>query len=235
METTSLPDGLKRDAAADEDLVRVRGRAGTLTFTACLDRHSRAEVFDLRQVVWRGSRDYLFGNRARMHPAEDEYDGNSLLFACHLEGQIVAACRWSPRGAGGFEAERLCALPRARLPAEHNLLQISRVVVREDQRRRQVSELLLLLSCRHLLSRTLYTDWFALCAPRLAEHYVHFGAEAVEGFEVALPERAGNVYRLVHGGVQRSIDRIGASLAALGEACPWSLPELASVATAVAR
>ena len=221
--------------SADGAEVRVPGLAGELVFVPCLEARSRAEVFGLRQSIWATERRYLLANRAGLHPAEDPFDAEALHFACRLDGELVAACRWSPRGTLGFEAEHACALPAGTLAEPARLLQISRVVVREDLRRRQVSELLLLLCCRHLLAHTAYERWFALCAPRLAQHYVRFGAEELPGFEVQLARREGNVYRLVRGGVASSIERIGRSLAELGSACPWNLEGLAPRPAAVAQ
>lgn len=214
--------------------VRVRGPAGELVFAPCLERRSRAEVFGLRQSIWAAERRYLLASHAGLHPAEDPFDADALHFACRLNGDVVAACRWSPRGTQGFEAEHACALPPGTLAEPERLLQVSRVVVREDLRRRQVSELLLLLCCRHLRAHTAYERWFALCAPRLAQHYVRFGAEELPGFEVRLAQREGNAYRLVRGGVASSIERIGRSLAELGPACPWTLGGIAPLPEAVA-
>lgn len=226
---TEIP--AERPVEAD---VRVRGLAGELVFAPCLERRSRAEVFGFRQSAWLAERRYLLANHAGLHPAEDPFDAEALHFACRLNGEVVAACRWSPRGALGFEAERACALPAETLAEPERLLQVSRVVVREDLRRRQVSELLLLLCCRHLLAHGTYERWFALCAPRLAQHYVRFGAQEVAGFEVQLAQRDGNVYRLVRGGLASSVERIGRSLAELGPACPWMLDGIATTSAAVA-
>jgi predicted GNAT family N-acyltransferase len=206
--------------------LHLRGAAGALTLEPCGGAAARGALFAFRQAAWRGRADYLLGNRAGRHPAEDEYDDGAHHFVCSLDGALVAACRWCPSGAQGFEAERLAVLPPGSLEPRDHSLQISRLVVREDLRRMQLSELLLWFACRALLAQGSYREWFALAVPRLAEHYVHFGGSAWPDFEVTLASRQGQRYRLVRGGIERSEQVLAAALRARAPGGPWELPSV---------
>lgn len=185
-----------------------------------------AQIFDFRQRAWRGHSDYLLGNRAGMHPAEDRHDALAFHFTAALGGELVAACRWCLPGERGFEAQELTALPSGCLEPRGAWLQISRLVVREDLRRQAVSELLLLHACLRLRALQAPARWFALAVPKLSEYYVRFGGSPLEGFEVTLEQRFGQRYRLVRGDLGSSIVAIAGLLKARGPEIPWRLEGL---------
>jgi len=204
------------DAERDSERVVVPGAALTVGFRRLARPAELAALYTLRQRVFRGRFDYLLANRRGMHPAEDRFDATAFHFGCDVDGELVAACRFAPAvpaaddGSGRaacFEASELCAVPDELVRAPDRLLQVSRVVVRDDLRRCELSEVLLLYTCAWLARNTSYLGYFALCLPRLARFYEHFGAEAV-GEPVRIAAREGNEYRFVRGTLERSIASI---------------------------
>jgi predicted GNAT family N-acyltransferase len=187
----------------------------------------RASIYNLRQRVFKARSEYLFGSRRGMHPAEDEFDAHSFHFCCSVEEDVVAACRWSPPVDGAWEATRIAELPRTLRNEPIPPLQIGRVVVRDDLRRLQITEVMLYMACRWLTEHTSHTSYFALCVPQLARFYEHFGARVVPGQDVVLPERNNQRYEFLLGTLERSTDVIGRYLAGCEEPA-WTLPPFPS-------
>lgn len=215
--------------------VTVPGRDRELVFQRCLEPALRERIFELRQAAFGPHGEYLLRSRPPLHPAEDAFDEGSFQFCCRAGGELVAACRFTPPLGGRWEASELAPLPSVLLEDGERRLQISRVVVREDLRGQQVTEVMLLLACRWLAAHTRFEHYFALCAPRLAAFYEHFGAESVPGPEIELASRAGNRYRWIHGHLVDSIDAIAAHLSAHPSASGWRLPHPVGAATKAAR
>jgi len=203
--------------------VAVTGLDYSLTFRTAGDRATRARIYGLRQVEFKSRNDYLLSNRAGLHPAEDEFDAGSFQFCCSVGEDVVASCRFSPPLNGTWEAGRLCPLPSFVREAHTPPLQIGRVAVRGDLRRAQITEVMLCMACRWLMEHTPFTWYFALCLPRLAQYYEHFGAEIVAGEDVILPARDNGRYQFVQGGLERSERVITSYLTAQGKGV-WTLP-----------
>jgi hypothetical protein len=218
------------DPGRDGAPVEVAGRGVSLRFRAAGDRATRALIYGLRQVEFRGRSDYLLSNRAGLHPAEDQFDESSYQFCCSVGDDVVAACRYSPPLDGAWEAGRLAPLPHFVREAPTPPLQISRVVVRSDLRRALITEVMLCLACRWLLEHTAHSWYFALCLPRLASYYEHFGAEIAAGEDVTLPARNHERYRYVHGLLERS-DRVITDYLATSGNGAWTLPARPLAAT----
>ncbi|QDU67419.1 N-acyl amino acid synthase FeeM domain-containing protein [Engelhardtia mirabilis] len=205
------------------DSVPARGASAPLIFEARPSAARLLDIFTLRQTEYRAHSDYLLGNRAGRHPAEDDFDADAYQFCCTIGDEVVAACRYSPALDGRWEASGLCPLPAGIRDVGDSPLQISRVVVRADMRRRLITEVMLCLACRWLLEFTSHRSYFALCLPKLARYYEHFGAHAIEGGEVVLASRQGQLYHFVRGRMDTS-DRVITEFLELHESNPWSLP-----------
>lgn len=190
----------------------VPGVLGDLEFRVVSDVHERAEAFDLRARVFERCSDYLIDAHPGLHSAEDPHDAVAHQFLCRLDGEAVAAARFAPALGGRFEAEELGRLPSALDEVRADAFQVSRVVVREDVRKRQVSEAMLQLACRWLADHTPVRHYFALCLPRLAQFYEHFGAEWVTREPFVVPARRGNSYVWIRGEHAHTADTIRAYL-----------------------
>ncbi|MCK6445125.1 MAG: hypothetical protein L6Q99_01925 [Planctomycetes bacterium] len=177
----------------------VPGVLGDLEFRVVADQDERREAFDLRARVFERCSDYLIDAHPGLHSAEDPHDAVAHQFLCRLGGEAIAAARFGPALAGRFEAEELARLPSALAEMREETFQVSRVVVREDVRKRQVSEAMLQLACRWLSEHTPIRHYFALCLPRLAQFYEHFGAEWVTREPFVVPARRGNSYVWIRG------------------------------------
>lgn len=220
-----------RDGSSSQQAI-VHGRGLTLRFYPAARPSERTRVYDLREAVYRGRCDYLLASRDGSHSAEDAHDPRSYLFACGLgeepSGPVVAACRFTPGGPGLWEAGESWRLPAELEARSEELLQISRVVAREDIRRLEVTEVMMHLACRWLIENSPYRRYFALCLPRLARFYGHFGAELYPGSGVCLPERNSNRYQLIHGELEASASRIAEHLSqgrgAGEDGGAWRLP-----------
>lgn len=192
----------------------------SLDFHPAATSSDRTEVFHLRETVYRGRNDYLLHPAEGRHPAEDRYDADSLLFCCRDGEEIVAACRFTPRLAGGWEAGEAGSLQVLPAVDPDRLVQVSRVVVHPRLRRLQVAEVMMCLSCRWMLEQSRFTSYFAVCLPPLVRFYRHFGVEVLSPQQVSLPGRGENRYFFVHGSFGRSL----ASLRQHLSRAAWELP-----------
>jgi predicted GNAT family N-acyltransferase len=170
-----------------------------LVFRAELDPSELRDALDLRRVVFQDRGDYLIDAHPGLHPAEDPHDAVAHHFACSLDGATIAAARFSPALDGRFEAESLAPLPGVLDETRDDFFQVSRVVVREDFRKRHVTEALLYLACRWMTEHLPRRSYFALCLPPLARFYEHFGAEIVVREPIVVPERHGHEYLFIRG------------------------------------
>lgn len=186
------------------------------------DRETYRSLLDLRQTVLEERSAYLLDASRLGHPAEDEFDERSHHFACTIDEQLVAACRFTPPAGEGWEASTLCPIPTALTNEAETLLQISRVVVRRDLRNMALTEVLLGMACRWLLSNTRFDAYFALCRPPLVRHYEHFGAVLLEGQDVIVPKRGRCRYSFVRGTLTGSESAIGDFLESRPQH-PWRL------------
>lgn len=170
-----------------------------LVFRAELDLRELRDALDLRRVVFQDRGDYLIGAHPGLHSAEDPHDAVAHHFSCSLDGETIAAARFSPDLEGRFEAEELAPLPGALDETRDAFFQVSRVVVREDFRKRHVTEVMLHLACRWMAEHASRRHYFALCLPGLARFYEHFGAEIVVRDPIVAPSRRGHSYLWIRG------------------------------------
>ncbi len=196
-----------------------RGRGLCVSFALASDEPSRARAFALREAAFRSHAAYLLGTRPGRHAAEDRWDDDAHVFLCAIDGDPVATCRWAPARDGRFEATELCDVPAELVGDPARALQVARVVVREDLRGRELSEVMVALSCRWLVEHTCCATYFALVLPPLARFYVHFGAAVHPRRTAAIAERGGNSYVVIGGTLADTERRTRAYLAE----CAWTL------------
>lgn len=199
---------------------RARRHGLALDFHPAATQADRFAVFHLRQTVYQGRNEYLLRPGEGRHPAEDRFDPDSQLFCCREGEEIVAACRFTPRIAGGWEVGESSALPVFPAVDPDRLLQVSRVVVHPRLRRLQVAEVMMYFSCCWMLQQSRFTAYFAVCLPPLVRFYRPFGVEVLSPQQVSLPGRGENRYFFVHGSFGRSLGSLRQTL----RRAAWELP-----------
>lgn len=193
----------------------VPGSRGELVFRAELGADERRAAFDLRAAAFQKRSDYLIGAHPGRHPAEDPHDACGHQFLCLLRDEPVAAVRFGSALHGRFEAEELAPLPNSLAEMRDALFQGSRMVVREDQRKNQVSETIFHLACRWLSEHTPIRWYFGLCLPKLAQFYEHFGAQTLSRQPIVVPQRNGQEYLWVRGELAHSAETVRHYLASI--------------------
>jgi hypothetical protein len=228
-----LEDGARFRAG---DSVSVCRPGATLTVALVRDRADMERVFDLRRDTYRGQSEYLLharvldaGAALRRHPADDGLDEDSYVFAAFVredgarEERCVAACRFTPCPGGRWEAADQHALPGELLAECERLVQVSRVVVAEPERRHRITEVMIWFACNWVARQTPMHSYFALCLPPLVRYYRHFGASVVPGPDLGLAGRGSNRYRFIAGGLAQTATATRRHLEQAGDD-RWTLP-----------
>jgi hypothetical protein len=185
-----------------------------LSLTLAQDADLLERIFELRSDVYLSEGAYLLRPRPGLHPAQDELDLRSHHFFALAAGRVVAASRFTPCPGGRWELADSVPLPPALAGECMDLVQISRVIVREEYRRLHLTEELIAFACRWLAEHTAHRGWFAMCTPVHVRYYRHFGASVVDGPDVRVPGRRRNRYRFIRGGLLATAETTERFLAA---------------------
>jgi hypothetical protein len=179
----------------------IAGLNSAFTFALAETEQERSGVYDLRQSIWVDEFPYLLKPATTTgHPAKDEFDDRSWVFACRNGDEVVGSCRCSPMLDGRWEISSSLP-PDVELTFDPNVtVQLDRVYVRAGHRNICLHEFLFYHFSNWMLRHTPYERYFAVCNAGLVRLYRKLGAKLAHG-GIRLIGRGSHKYYIVEGNI----------------------------------